>query len=453
MHKQVSDGYTMRMTGTWDSAVGFYTVPNAATGTKVPVADLNALNIEATFAGCNLDPVTQKCNLGSSAHPGLVQVADTMETSFYAMGEWMLYQAFFFNREKEVQEVTDTSRERWLCHSNNNDFVDKNKVLLLDYFNVSYPDYATYKGWELKACQVCADGSEPVTQVGEDVFTDLQCVHSDGSRTPALPSTTYRWCEMLKAAGAHPLNADLHKITAFKDQAESAAVGPWKGYQMGSKSGLTNAQLIEFAKEVDVIILLTGGCNEWLDENWVNLHTPETCNHAWTALFAPLGWNDGIKAVRDKQVWDLQRALHPSGGVDFLSHAVVEPDVLLEDTIKAISLDASKATKAHTYQFMRNTYSDGWGNKDPCTADKTTGCVPKADDLVKQCSGHTIASMKTAGIDMVAGCGAPQDPAPTVSGGSTSDGAGSTSDGGGGIPSLPIIGGAVGVVLIGIAVV
>ena len=38
------------------------------------------------------------------------------------------------------------------------------------------------------------------------------------------------------------------------------------------------------------------------------------------------------------------------------------------------------------------------------------------------------------------------DPAPTVSGGSTSDG-------GGGIPSLPIIGGAVGVVLIGIAVV
>jgi len=24
------------------------------------------------------------------------------------------------------------------------------KVLLLDYFNTSYPDYATYKGWELK---------------------------------------------------------------------------------------------------------------------------------------------------------------------------------------------------------------------------------------------------------------------------------------------------------------
>ena len=40
---------------------------------------------------------------------------------------------------------------------------------------------------------------------------------------------------MLKAAGAHPLNVDLHKIKAFKDQAESAAVGPWKGYQVGRK--------------------------------------------------------------------------------------------------------------------------------------------------------------------------------------------------------------------------
>jgi len=85
----------------------------------------------------------------------------------------------------------------------------------------------------------------------------------------------------------------------------------------------------------------------------------------------------------------LQRTLHPSGGVDYLSLSVVEPDVLLEDAIKAISLDTSKATKAHTYQFMRNTYSDGWGNKDACTADKTTGCVPKAEDLVKQCSDHT----------------------------------------------------------------
>ena len=40
---------------------------------------------------------------------------------------------------------------------------------------------------------------------------------------------------MLKAAGAHPLNVDLHKIKAFKDQTESAAVGPWKGYQVRSK--------------------------------------------------------------------------------------------------------------------------------------------------------------------------------------------------------------------------
>jgi hypothetical protein len=28
--------------------------------------------------------------------------------------------------------------------------------------------------------------------------------------------------------------------------------------------------------------------------------------------------------------------------------------------IKAISLDTSKATMKHSYQFMRNTYKDGW---------------------------------------------------------------------------------------------
>jgi len=43
-----------------------------------------------------------------------------------------------------------TSPDRWLCHRDNNDVKEKKKVLLLDYWNASYPDYATYKGWELK---------------------------------------------------------------------------------------------------------------------------------------------------------------------------------------------------------------------------------------------------------------------------------------------------------------
>ena len=43
------------------------------------------------------------------------------------------------------------------------------------------------------------------------------------------------------------------------------------------------------------VCVCTGGCNEWT-------HTPETCKQAWTELFAALGGDDGIKAVRDKQV-------------------------------------------------------------------------------------------------------------------------------------------------------
>ena len=125
VHKQVADKYTLVKTGTWALSVGFYNVPN-----KTSCDDLNVLKIEATFSGCQLDAATQKCQLWSTSHPGLVQVADTMETNFYAMGEWIEYHALFFNRETAVQQVTDLARERWLCHSNNNDIEVKKQVLL-----------------------------------------------------------------------------------------------------------------------------------------------------------------------------------------------------------------------------------------------------------------------------------------------------------------------------------
>ena len=35
------------------------------------------------------------------------------------MSEWVEYIALFFNREKKVGEIADTSRTRWLCHSAN----------------------------------------------------------------------------------------------------------------------------------------------------------------------------------------------------------------------------------------------------------------------------------------------------------------------------------------------
>ena len=40
---------------------------------------------------------------------------------------------------------------------------------------------------------------------------------------------------MVKAAGAVPLNADLKDIRVYKDQTESKEIGPWKGYQLGSR--------------------------------------------------------------------------------------------------------------------------------------------------------------------------------------------------------------------------
>jgi len=42
---------------------------------------------------------------------------------------------------------------------------------------------------------------------------------------------------MIKAAGATPLNADLHGIKVFKDQQESKDAGPRRGYQLGSRYG------------------------------------------------------------------------------------------------------------------------------------------------------------------------------------------------------------------------
>lgn len=312
-----------------------------------------------------------------------VQVADTVETNFYAMGEWIKYHALFFNREKAVQKVTDSSRERWLCHSDNNDLKVKRKVLVLDYFNTSYPEYRTMKGWELKACTVCPDGSDPVMQLGAEVFAELQCVGKDGTRKVAVASPTYRWCEMIKAAGGVPLNADVHTM-AVQDPKQSPDKGPWKGYQPGSRTGITPEQLIFFAKDADIIVLQSGGCHVWPDPvTGQNLHTPATCKDAWTTLFSKLS---DIKAVQNKDVWDMQRSLQPSGGVDYLSSVVIEPDVLLEDMIKAISADTSSSTKKHTFQFMRNTYKDGWGNKEPCTETITSGCLPKAMDLMKLCT-------------------------------------------------------------------
>ena len=108
MQKQHADGWTVLNNAwpapMWDAESGFYTV--AGDGSKQPDARLNALQIEATFHSTS-----------TKAAPGLVQVSDLVENNFYAMGEWIEYHAFFFNREKEVASITDEARLRWQCHS------------------------------------------------------------------------------------------------------------------------------------------------------------------------------------------------------------------------------------------------------------------------------------------------------------------------------------------------
>lgn len=121
IHKQVDQAWTElgRSTVKWNATRGgYFSKHNETTGETTLDTKLNALGIEATFASCFNDLQTGECTSYLQA-PGVVVMADTRESSFYAMSEWVEYIALFFNREKKVGEIADTSRTRWLCHSAN----------------------------------------------------------------------------------------------------------------------------------------------------------------------------------------------------------------------------------------------------------------------------------------------------------------------------------------------
>jgi len=71
---------------------------------NVSHTELDALNIEATFAG------------SSYGDPGnkLVLVSDTTEESFYAVGEWSEYVSVFFNQEVKVKGLADMALKRYV---------------------------------------------------------------------------------------------------------------------------------------------------------------------------------------------------------------------------------------------------------------------------------------------------------------------------------------------------
>jgi len=66
---------------------------------------LNALDIQATFG------------MGFSSYKNAIQISDTTEESFYTKGEWSEYIGAFFNKEKEVVDLADLSRERYNFHT------------------------------------------------------------------------------------------------------------------------------------------------------------------------------------------------------------------------------------------------------------------------------------------------------------------------------------------------
>lgn len=163
-------------------------------------------------------------------------------------------------------------------------------------------------------------------------------------------------------------------------------------------SGLTTAQLVEFAKDADTVIILGTACYWYDDVTYEPLpNNPmngERCATWWKGKVAELS---GIKAVRDGNVWDNMRLLDPAGGIDYLSKTSLEPDVLLEDVLKIVYNDKSLATTKHSLVFMRNAMSEGLGNKYSCkdSPDKI-GCVPDKVSISSKCTDYSAQVPLTA---------------------------------------------------------
>mmetsp|Transcript_73717 Transcript_73717/g.108197 ORF Transcript_73717/g.108197 Transcript_73717/m.108197 type:complete len:100 (+) Transcript_73717:2-301(+) len=63
---------------------------------------------------------------------------------------------------------------------------------------------------------------------------------------------------------------------------------------------------------------------------------------------------------------------------------------MLEDMIKAISNDASAATKKHQFAFFRDNFAEGFGNRYYCKDEpKQVGCIPDLAELKAQCTDHS----------------------------------------------------------------
>ena len=96
-------GTTMSNTSVFHNCTAATNTPCSCTNIVVAQQAITDLNIEATFAGSS--------GWGYS-HNNEILISDTTEETFYSVGEWSEYIGAFFNKEKEVSGLAETSRAR-----------------------------------------------------------------------------------------------------------------------------------------------------------------------------------------------------------------------------------------------------------------------------------------------------------------------------------------------------
>jgi len=298
---------------------------------STPHPTLDALNIQATFGGAF-----------ASGGKNLIQISDTTEESFYHVGQWSEYIAAFFNKELEVKGLADNARVRW--NGEKNGIITqlgatRKKVLLLDgYFE--NPSWASdLFGWSLPPCKK-ADVCPPTGSAA-----DAKC----GAE---------RWCQLVRDAGGEIMNNNVLPASWTPSR-----------YGTGAKEGVTNAELIAFAADADVVIFKSAVMTA-------------------AAMATILANMKGIKAVDNNMAFDNNRILYSTAfgvGNGIFENGQIEPDVLLQDIIKMVD-----PLYNHEMVFFRNLQTEGMGTDALCPNEPgKAGCVMSPASMIANCTNHS----------------------------------------------------------------
>jgi len=173
---------------------------------------------------------------------------------------------------------------------------------------------------------------------------------------------SHRWCDLVMDAAGHVMNMDLSAFASAKD-----------GFQAGSKQGISDADLVAWAKDADIIILKSGSGSA-------------------ADITAQMAGLKGIKAVDDKKVYDTYRMIDANGGSAAFGHAQIEPEIMLQDVIKMVDPEYN-----HEMVFFRNIFTEGMGNEIACVdvtdkalKDAKVGCKPTLAETVAECKDPNL---------------------------------------------------------------